>query len=946
MILTVNFSLDDKETPTGFVPENRSFEQEILTVFRETIPDVCANLFAKLNNCRDFSRINFDHPSSLLPLNLWGKVKNRRSPSREKRDELLLNENFYLILTDSWPGDTGFTDPNLKHLNSTPMLTQSFFRKMLNMALPAALILYSAGCSLSPTHGGSSRNLDFDGGWLFTESDPQGAEVPGYDDSGWRKVDLPHDWSVEDFAGQDSVHSGPFLRTMENGHDVGYLRGGTAWYRKKFNVPRQERNRQVILSFDGVQSEATLFVNGREVGRHMYGYTPFYFNITPYLNRNDNDEVVAVRVYKPEQNSRWFTGAGIYRPVSLSYLDEVHVEPWGVMITATPRADKTTADLAIQVKLANAGVADAGVTLRAEIFGPDGKKAATAEKVLTVPAGKDKTCDLSASLSDPVLWDTGNPALYTASISVVRNGEIKDTDRTTIGIRSIHYSPKGGLLLNGKPVLLKGACMHHDNGLLGAAAFNRAEARRVSVMKANGYNAIRTSHNPPSKAFLDACDSLGMLVIDEAFDAWMKPKRPNDYHLHFANWWKKDLDAMILRDRNHPSVIIWSIGNEIQERSDSAGLVIARNMIREIHSIDTTRPVTEAVCAFWDNPGKGWDYSANAFSVLDIGGYNYQWQNYEKDHAIYPQRLMMGTESVPREANENWQLVKSEPYVIGDFVWTGLDYLGEAGIGHATWQSDPGFKDPFAMPWPWYVSNCGDIDILGNKKPQSFYRDVVWDQSRLEMAVHEPAPQGMHEVVFFWGWPQECQSWNWSGNEGKPLEVSVYSSYPTVRLELNGKSLGEKEILPSDAFTARFTVPYQSGELKASGISGGQVRETKILQTSGPVAAIVLKPERSRIMADRGEIAYVDVVAVDAGGNLVPDASLPVTVQVSGEGSLLAAGNASPLAEGSLQDNAFTLFRGRGMVIVRSTGKTGNISIEASSEGLRKATGGIEAMSH
>ncbi len=822
------------------------------------------------------------------------------------------------------------------------MSKKSGIRSALQILIPAVLFLLPA-CTVDPGHQSTGRDQNFNNSWLFLDSDAAGAEAPRFDDSGWRKVDLPHDWSVEDFKMQDSVHSGPFNRMMENGHDVGYLRGGTGWYRKAFNVLAKDRKKEVILNFDGVQSEATLYVNGKEAGNNLYGYTPFHINITPFLKRDGQPEVIAVKVFKPEQNSRWFTGAGIYRKVTISFLDPVHIAPHGVAVTSA-LSGTGKAEITLNLMLENSGKENTDVSIQAAIVMPGDSGKVTTEKNISVPGDGSSPVTLTLSLPHPELWDIDHPALYMADISVLKNGKKTDGYTTSFGIRTIGFSAEEGFLLNGKSVLLKGACMHHDNGLLGAATFRRAEERRVQIMKKNGYNAIRTSHNPPSEDFLDACDREGMLVIDEAFDSWIKAKRPNDYHIHFAESWKRDLDAMIMRDRNHPSIIMWSIGNEIQERSDSSGLSIARNLIEAIRSIDTTRPVTEAVCEFWDNPGKSWDYSANAFSVLDIGGYNYQWKNYKKDHEKYPARLMVGTESVPKEAYENWKLVEEEPYVIGDFVWTGWDYLGESGIGHATWQSDKNAPDPFAMPWPWYISNCGDIDILGGKKPQSYFRDVVWGESKLELAVHEPAPGGKEEVVFFWGWPQEVQSWNWKGHEGKRLVVSVYSIYPRVRLELNGTAIGEKDIPAGSGYEAVFDLPYQPGELTVSGIREHSVQETKSLRTTGPVAGIKFEPERKQIMADRGEIIYIDVTAVDSEGNLVPDSELPVTVETTGEGTLLAAGNASPRAEGSFTDSTFSLFRGKGMVIIRSSGKKGTIRAEGRAPGVGPVVAEVTAV--
>ncbi|MCK4748449.1 MAG: glycoside hydrolase family 2, partial [Bacteroidales bacterium] len=374
------------------------------------------------------------------------------------------------------------------------------------------------------------------------------------------------------------------------------------------------------------------------------------------------------------------------------------------------------------------------------------------------------------------------------------NGEEVDRYQQLFGIRSIEYGVEDGFLLNGKEVLMKGACMHHDNGLLGAAAFKDAEYRRVQVMKENGYNAIRTSHNPPSEHFLNACDEIGMLVIDESFDHWVNPKRPNDYSNYFEEWHIKDVQAMVYRDRNHPSVVMWSFGNEVKERADPEGIEIGKTLKSLIKEVDNTRPVTQAVCFFWDNPGKEWDYSAGAFSMLDIGGYNYQFLEYESDHQLYSERLMYGSETFPAQAWENWEMVKRLKYVLGDFIWTGMDYIGESGIGHNRLVGDQPSRGSFLKPWPWYISWCGDIDILGNQKPQSYYRDILWEESKLEMMVVRPVPEGMRSVISMWGWYDELNSWNWEGFEGKPIKVKVYTSYPVVRLELNGEIIGTRTL--------------------------------------------------------------------------------------------------------------------------------------------------------
>ncbi|NJO68772.1 MAG: hypothetical protein HC830_05365 [Bacteroidetes bacterium] len=343
--------------------------------------------------------------------------------------------------------------------------------------------------------------------------------------------------------------------------------------------------------------------------------------------------------------------------------------------------------------------------------------------------------------------------------------------KVPFGIRSIHFDAANGFMLNGKKVLLKGGCMHHDNGFLGSATIDRAEERRVELMKAYGFNAIRTSHNPPSRQFLDACDRVGVLVIDEAFDMWERPKNPQDYHRFFKEWWQKDISSMVMRDRNHPSIIMWSIGNEINERADSSGLIITRKLADEVHRLDPTRPVTAAICSFWDHKNRPWSATAPAFALLDVGGYNYMWKAYEEDHLLYPDRIMAGTESLPLEAYENWKQVEKNSWVIGDFVWTAMDYMGETGIGNSRLDNDP--DNGFSRTWTWFNAYCGDIDLCGFKKPQLYYRDVIWGNSNIEMMVHAPVPEGRKEIVSMWGWPEEWQNWNWNGSEGKLMQVRV-----------------------------------------------------------------------------------------------------------------------------------------------------------------------------
>ncbi|MBK6281920.1 MAG: DUF4982 domain-containing protein [Draconibacterium sp.] len=480
--------------------------------------------------------------------------------------------------------------------------------------------------------------------------------------------------------------------------------------------------------------------------------------------------------------------------------------------------------------------------------------------------------------------------------------------------------------------MLKGGCMHHDNGALGSATFKTAEYRRVKVMKENGFNAIRTSHNPPSKHFLDACDELGMLVMDESFDQWQKPKNPQDYNLYFDNWWEKDIESMVKRDRNHPSIIIWSVGNEIQERADSSGLEIFRKLKNKILDLDKTRPVTQAICSFWDSPGKTWNDTENVFAQMDVDSYNYQWRQYEPDHEKFPERIIIGTESIAMEAFENWQQVEKHAYVIGDFVWTGMDHLGESGIGSTHFDNETVNGLP---GWPWFINNSGDISILGFKKPQMFFRDVVWRNSDLEMLVHAPIPFGRKEVISFWGWPDEIKSWNWEGNEETPLKVSVYSRCDEIRLELNGKEIGTKQVSEETKLTAQFDVPYQPGELVAIGSTDGKEISRQTLKTTGAPVQIKITAEQDVLPAGQNDLIYFNIEVLDEFGMLVPNAENKIEFEISGPCKLQAVANENPKDMHSFQQPFVNTFRGRCQLIARLTKMDGEIVIAAKSEGLK-----------
>lgn len=799
------------------------------------------------------------------------------------------------------------------------------------------------------------REQSFDLGWRFLRADAKGAEAPDFDDAGWRLLDVPHDWSIEDLtpvdqaAGEGTIwvggntptRIGPFDMALSAGQEAtGWVVGGTGWYRKRFHFPASPERTQAEIRFDGIYMNSDVWLNGHHLGFHPYGYTSFAYELTPYLNRG-GENVLAVRVRNEGQNSRWYSGSGIYRHVWLTLTGDVRVPLWGVSIT-TPKVSAELSTVNVAVKVENRGQASQDVTVRVRLIGQGGKVAAKGEEVVKVSAGGETSVTHSLEVHGPHLWSHETPRLYRAEAELVVGGKRVDHDGVKFGIRSIDVSIEHGLRINGKEVKLKGGCAHHANGILGSAAIDRADERRVERMKANGFNAVRTAHNPPSPAFLDACDRLGIMVIDEAFDCWNLGKNPDDYHLYFEDWWKRDIDSMVLRDRNHPSVIFWSIGNEVDGRRSPQGVAIAKELRDAVKSLDPVRPVTMAVPGPYDHNLAQWQANDPAFLHLDVGGYNYQWQQYEVDHTRFPHRIMMGTESFPREAYDSWRYADKLSYVLGDFVWTAIDYLGESAIGHTILSQTPAW---WRQKYPWFNSYCGDIDLVGDKKPQSYYRDVLWGRSKLEMAVQRPLPPGRTEELANWGWLDELRSWTWPGVEGKALNVRVYTSGDEVKLLLNGKVVGTKPVPEAAQLLAEFPVPYAKGELRAVAYKDGKEIASLAFRTVSKPARLRLRADRQTILASRNDLAFVSVEIADEEGAPIPDIVRTIDFRVAGVGELAAAGNANPKDVNSFRQPSCRTFRGRCLAILRPTGGEGSITLEASSKGLQPATILVKAIS-
>jgi beta-galactosidase len=479
---------------------------------------------------------------------------------------------------------------------------------------------------------------------------------------------------------------------------------------------------------------------------------------------------------------------------------------------------------------------------------------------------------------------------------------------------------------------------------MGAAAYDRSEERKVAVLKANGFNAVRCAHNPPSPAFLDACDRLGMLVIDEAFDCWREGKTPYDYHVAFEDWWKTDLNSMVLRDRNHPSVVMWSIGNEVHERNGkSNGAVWATSLADYIRLLDPTRPITAGVNGGGD--AWPWEQTDAIFAALDVCGYNYQARHYRDDHERQPERVMYGSESTAEEAFDHWESVKALSYVVGDFVWTSLDYLGEAGIGRVHYDEE---LTAFLGDYPWHQANCGDLDLCGFKRPQSYYRDILWERGDpLYIAVHHPLPEGVEgePTTTYWGWPEVSASWTWPGREGETVTVDVYAAGDEVELFLNGASLGRQPAGPEQRHIASFEVPYEPGELKAVGYGQDDAVAACTLETTGAPAALRLTPDRETLAAKPGDLSFVTVEVVDAEGRRCPNAAHPIFFTVQGAGRLAAVGSGDPVSTERYRGNRRSAYQGRCLAVVKADGEPGAITLRAQADGLATACTTIKTAS-
>lgn len=766
--------------------------------------------------------------------------------------------------------------------------------------------------------GVQAQTIQFDESWQFYRGDAEGAEQTTFNDKSWRTVDLPHDWSIENLP---DTHS-PFSPDALSGVSGGFTTGGTGWYRKTFQISAADIHKPFYLQFDGVYMNADIWLNGRHIDCHPYGYTSFWFALTGKIKAGPN--VVAVKIQNEGKNSRWYSGSGIYRHVWLRTAAPLHIAQWGTAIT-TPKVTAEEALVAIKTEVLNQTGKATPVMLVTTLYAADNKVAGKTTTTQQITGNGRQVFNQQLQVKQPQLWSVARPVLYRVVTETYLNGRRTDLVTTQVGIRAISFDAEKGFCLNGEPLKLKGGCVHHDNGALGAKAYDRAEERRVQLLKASGFNAIRCAHNPPSPAFLDACDRLGMLVIDEAFDMWNDKKNKQDYHLYFTDWWQRDLESMLLRDRNHPSIIMWSTGNEIPNRDKPEVVMVAKMLADHIRSIDATRPVTCGVNGIEENKDP-------FIATLDVAGYNYARDKYEADHARLPKRIMYATESFAKEAFEYWREVQKHNWVIGDFVWTAFDHIGEASIGWLGYPQNKNF-------YPWNLAYCGDIDICGWKRPQSYYRDAVWKPNQLSLFVQCPArsfPQvnPRPEKWSQWDWKDVQDSWQWNQFADSLVTVTAYASCEEVELFLNDRSLGKQSTDTAHHLEASWQVPYQAGTLRAVGYTAGNAVAESLLKTAGEVTALYATADRDTIKANNQDLSYITIELTDANGVRHTQADNLVHFSIEGPATIAGVANANPASIESFQEPQRKAWRGRCQLIIKSGKGKGVVTVKASAEGL------------
>lgn len=769
---------------------------------------------------------------------------------------------------------------------------------------------------------------DFNPGWKFYRGDTGDGQNSNFDDSQWRLLDLPHDWSIE----------GPFGK--DNFSCSAYLPGGIGWYRKTFDVPENESGRKVYIYFEGVYNNSEVWINGNYLGKRPNGYISFMYDLTPFINFGGKNLIAVKADHSLYGDSRWYTGSGIYRNVRLITEEPVHIKQWGIYCR-TPEVTSSKALLSVDIDVINETNHNVNVNVVSRLMLGNEIVAKTTKKI-TLGAKEENSVNQVFNILNPKLWNTEDPNLYSL-VTEIRGRELLDNTVTTVGFRDLKFDPDKGFFLNGKNLKLKGICMHQDAGTLGSAIPEEEMARRLDILKEMGCNAIRTSHNPFTPEFLDLCDSKGFLVIGEAFDEWELPKKKwlagwnvgtpgkEGYAVNFREWAKRDLRDFVLRDRNHPSVIMWSIGNEVDYPNDpythpildtegnpqtwakfnvklpNANRlgVVAKELVSVIKDLDKTRPVTAGLASVLMSNETGYA------DALDVAGYNYQESRYAEDHIKYPRRPLYGSEN--GMTLDMWNYVADNDYVMGQFLWTGFDYLGEAGR------------------FPERSNTAGTIDLAGNKKPEFFFRQSLWSNKPMVFigTLDKKVKTGPDNL---WSHKRVEPLWNWE--DGKIISVNAFTNCEEVELLLNNRSLGVKKMSDFQNRTIPWDVPFEKGTLKAVAKNDGkQVAEYELKTTGVPVKIVATCNEKS-IKAGGNHLAHIFVTLCDEAGNTVYSAENEITCDINGPVRLSGMEDSNPSNTGNYKDNRQNAYHGKLLIYLQSTDKPGTVRIKLTSPGM------------
>lgn len=777
-----------------------------------------------------------------------------------------------------------------------------------------------------------------------------------------RPVDLPHDFIIETNVRADS----------KNGPNTGYFSGGTMSYTKKLTVPEAWEGQQVLLRFDGVMGSAKVVVNGHHAGFHHYGYTPFQLDIAPYLYYDQENRITVTVSNDNEPNSRWYSGGGICREVALLTAPQVHIAPDGLFVH-TDHFVGEDAFVIVEATVENHTSADRCAWVELSVTEDGSTETVACGKIkVFLPAGKSGVARTQLCIENAKRWDIDSPNLYQIFATSSDEEGITDEAEATFGVRTISVDAKHGFCMNGRPIKLKGGCLHHDNGILGAVSLYDSEYRRVKLHKDNGYNALRTAHNPASSALLEACDRLGVLVMEEAFDVWRMQKNFFDFSQYFDREWEQELSSFILRDRNHPSIILWSIGNELPEQSGlSRGYETSARLAEAARKLDSTRPICGAVCSFFhslDDRDNGkywqslmeeaaslggmpnnldgkygrdiWNDRTEAFCApWDVVGYNYLDYHYEEAGKLFPNRVICCTESKPGQMEKYWKDVEKYPYLIGDFVWTSMDYIGEAGIGKTLYvdadQAANAARSMHFAEYPWRTAGCGDFDLCGFERPQLVLRRILWGSKETKIFCHDPQNNGKLPLLGRYGWHECANTWTWPAEAGTNIHVEVYSAASEVEVRLNGRSIGKKAV---EHYRAQFEVPYAPGELVAIGYVDGAEISRDTLRSAGVAAGLKITADKTLLDADGQALCFVVIEPVDEMGEPVPYVETALTATVEGAAKLQAFGSARPKTEENYTVGMCTTYHGKALAVIRSGKDAGSAILRVGAPELGEAT--------